>query len=228
MTTLEMVRQFKLLLDKTDSLTLDEFTPDEIVHYLNLGIEEFVKTRYREFEQTQKRIDDLRSLVIVGSYVAIAPYYNNNLRGYVLPVSLLDAPAFPYWFYLADQYRLFDAVCQKEFTGHIKTRQVDDLQEVEMNPFNRSTPLTPNKIITADGFTLFFGEQLSTTRYTSQLYRITYLRRPNTVSISPSVNCDLPAHTHTEIVNLSVRKALESIEHLSRYQTQINEITNHE
>jgi hypothetical protein len=70
MTISEMHIAFKLGLDKTESLQYPSFLPEEIDFWLNQAIRKFVKTRYsglnskREgFEQSQKRIDDLRTLV---------------------------------------------------------------------------------------------------------------------------------------------------------------------
>ena len=61
---------FKLELDKTDSLNYVSFLPEEIDYWLTRAVNVFVKTRYsgvnpkgESFEQSQKRIDDLRTLV---------------------------------------------------------------------------------------------------------------------------------------------------------------------
>jgi hypothetical protein len=66
----EMHIAFKLGLDKTESLQYPSFLPEEIDFWLNQAIRKFVKTRYsgfnvkhEGFEQSQKRIDDLRTLV---------------------------------------------------------------------------------------------------------------------------------------------------------------------
>ena len=62
----------KLELDKTSALELPAFEPEEIDLWLNTAIRKFVKTRYggnnarnQSFEETQKRIDDLRTLLIL-------------------------------------------------------------------------------------------------------------------------------------------------------------------
>lgn len=66
----EMHRAFRIGLDKTTNLSLPDFLPEEIDFWLNSAIRKFVKTRYsgnnpkaEGFEQTQKRTDDLRTLV---------------------------------------------------------------------------------------------------------------------------------------------------------------------
>ncbi|GAH17195.1 unnamed protein product, partial [marine sediment metagenome] len=69
MTLAEMHIQFKLGLDKTDSLNYPNFEPEEIDLWLDNAQGRFVKTRYvhnnksETFEETQKRTDDLRTIV---------------------------------------------------------------------------------------------------------------------------------------------------------------------
>jgi hypothetical protein len=68
MTTIEMQNAFEIELGLIDSdEVLESFKP---LHWLNEGILQFVQTRYsgnnvknQSFEETQKRIDDLRTLV---------------------------------------------------------------------------------------------------------------------------------------------------------------------
>lgn len=70
MTLSEFHTSIKLGLDKTASLSLPHFEPEELDYWINVAIKQFVKTRYSGnnmlgagFEQIQKRIDDLRTLV---------------------------------------------------------------------------------------------------------------------------------------------------------------------
>ena len=70
MTINEFHTAFKLELDKTQSLELPAYEPEEIDYWINRAIENFVKTRYdglnvkrESFEETQKRTYDLSTLV---------------------------------------------------------------------------------------------------------------------------------------------------------------------
>ncbi len=71
MTISDMHINLKLEIDKTDSLDSVGFETEELDYWLNSAIRSFVKTRYKgsssargeAFEQNQKRIDDLRTLV---------------------------------------------------------------------------------------------------------------------------------------------------------------------
>jgi len=66
----QMHAAVKLGLDKTEGLTYAAFEPEEIDAWINEAIDRFIKIRYsgvnpkrESFEQSQKRVDDLRSLV---------------------------------------------------------------------------------------------------------------------------------------------------------------------
>lgn len=71
MTISDMHINLKLELDKTDALDSVGFETEELDYWLNSAIRSFVRTRYKgsssargeAFEQNQKRIDDLRTLV---------------------------------------------------------------------------------------------------------------------------------------------------------------------
>ena len=69
MTSTEMHTNLKLEIDKTDSLDSIGFETEELDYWLNSAIKSLVKTKYsgsgsgEAFEQNQKRIDDLRTLV---------------------------------------------------------------------------------------------------------------------------------------------------------------------
>ena len=48
---------------------------------------------------------------------------------------------------------------------------------------------------------------------------IKYIRKPNLISIIDGIGCELPDHTHTEIVEMTIKSILEGIQD-PRYQTQ--------
>ena len=53
--------------------------------------------------------------------------------------------------------------------------------------------------------------------------KLTYLKKPTVVDITSQQNttdCDLPAHTHNEIVQIAIAKLLEKSEN-PRYQTKL-------
>jgi hypothetical protein len=120
MTISEMHTAFKLELDKIDSLQYPSFTSNEIDYWLNQAIRRFVKTRYsgtnykREgFEQTQKRIDDLRTIVrevtvTCTATEAIKSIGEATIDSYVLTNGFSNSifTAAPYWLSLGEEVLL--------------------------------------------------------------------------------------------------------------------------
>ena len=105
MTLDELHQQLKLELDKTTALELPAFLTEEIDDWLNNAIRKFVKTRYsgvnvkqEAFEQTQKRIDDLRTLVREQALVCSTGSLKSN--SYIADLTTLS---FTYWLALGEE-----------------------------------------------------------------------------------------------------------------------------
>jgi len=71
MTAEEMHINFKLGVDKSDTMATPDFEPEEVDSWLNVAQERIVKQRYsghnfarNSLEETQKRTDDLRELIM--------------------------------------------------------------------------------------------------------------------------------------------------------------------
>ena len=107
MTIPELFAAVKLKLDKTVGLVLPHFEDEEIEFWLNEAIEKFAKTRYsgmnpkqQGFEQSQKRIDDLRTLVREVRLSLEAPTTNvNKPNSRTGSITLLPN----YWFSLGEE-----------------------------------------------------------------------------------------------------------------------------
>ena len=229
MTISEMHDAFKLELDKIESLQYPSFTTNEIDYWLNRAIREFVKTRYsginpkREgFEQSQKRIDDLRTLVrevtvpctITG---AIKP------NGYVLTDGFGNAQfsTAAYWLSLGEEVSITPtgstAIRQgvTEITYDEYTYELDNPYSTYRLHYGKAKPLR-----------LFYNntiEFISDGTYTVDNAYIRYIKSPVEVVYS-TIDCDLPENTHDEIVSLSVRLALENIEQ-PRHQSYSQEVS---
>jgi len=75
----EAHRNFKIEADKLDIVSIASFLPEEIDYFLNTAIQRIIKTRYSGlnvhktgFQQSQKRSDDLRT--VVKTTVASEPF----------------------------------------------------------------------------------------------------------------------------------------------------------
>ena len=223
----------KLELDKSSALELPSFEPEEIDLWLNNAIRKFVKTRYSgmnvkstSFEQTQKRTDDLRTLVkfyapITTPSAGTIP----NSQFSPLPVEGSGVGDEDYWFSLQEECNIY------VFVGGVPTltrvgivectfdeyrAKIDDPYSEHKLHYNTAKPL---RLIQDDDVYL-----VTDGNYTIATYKLTYLRAPATVDNVPAgtTDCDLPEHTHDEIVKLAVSMMLENIEQ-PRYQTYQNE-----
>lgn len=101
---------------------------------------------------------------------------------------------------------------------HDRYRQhIDDPYSEHILHYNNAKPL---RLFDDDNVKIITDGQ-----YTLDMYYLTYIREPATVDVdsTPAVDCDLPEHTHEEIVNITVNMMLENIEQ-PRYQSHSNEI----
>jgi|TARA_R110002096_G_scaffold98290_1_gene218832 hypothetical protein len=100
--------------------------------------------------------------------------------------------------------------------------QQDDIFTLLKDPFNTTKHTTP--------LTTIRGQAIDV--YTSDIFiidtvKITYIRRPNEISLSLGVDCELPDHAHQEIVSMAVSSILEEISD-PRYKTAVGEVSRNE
>jgi len=167
--------EFEVSLDKRYTSQAPELPPEVIDYFMNESQSRFVKTRYAEnniyrkgFEENQKRIDDLRTLVVTEDVEVLpVPYEDDN---YVqVDLSALDAN---YWFFLRGRALVTKEGCGSSY-NRLKLVQQDDLEKVLDDPFNAPTYERPvmyfengNIIVvsdnsfTVDGFKVTFLKSL--------------------------------------------------------------------
>jgi hypothetical protein len=211
---------FKQEVDKTSALELPSFEPEEIDLWLTNAIKRFGKLRYKEFEKSQKRIDDLRTLIKHYSDVSsVAGDYTNGYA-FQLPIAGSGVGDEDYWFALSEECSAVVSGGATRFgvtecTIDEYRSKIDDPYSEHILHYNTAKPL---RIFNNNSV-----ELISDGTYTVSAYYLTYLRKPAEVSLSGAVDCDLPEHTHDEIVKLAASMALENIEQ-PRYQTHMNEV----
>ena len=102
-------------------------------------------------------------------------------------------------------------------TKRIKTEnkfsQLDDIFTMLEDPFNTTKHTSP----------LFTVRRNNMDLYTSDIFiieevKLTYLKLPTDISLSLGINCELPDHTHREIVDMTISSILEGISD-PRYKT---------
>lgn len=230
----------KLGLDKSEDLAYPHFETEELDFWLNEAVDRFIKTRYSgvnakgtAFEQSQKRTDDLYTLVEeVRRVPAAATDDGDKPNSYLIgPYDAADVSGT-----LPDDYMLFlnDEVSitfNHEVTGTSTTLRTgvvectsDSYYTKVSDPYGEHvlhmSTAKPLRIFSSKGI-----ELITDGNYSIPYYYMRYIREP--ASISATQDCDLPDHTHREIVNLTVKILIENIES-PRYQTYTAEYTQSE
>lgn len=238
MTVAEWHTEFKIGLDKVDSLAAPNFLPEEIDIFFNNAQEQFIEQRSgknnfkREgLEETQKRVDDLKN--IIANYDTITFTTNNfNKPNGVF----IDLPS-DYRHAIEEEVTISYTDCN----GATATGR-PDVTPTTHDRYNRIVKKDPfNKPDKTEVYRLGFGVQNGNETFeliagadeTITQYYLRYLKEPvsiryGTAYSSPTtdVDCELSNHTHREIIALAVKNALEDIQS-PRYQTskiELNEI----
>ena len=212
-----------LELDKTSALDLPVFLDDEKDFWLNAAIKKFVKTRYsglnikkQSFEETQKRIDDLRTLVTTAD-VSLSNVTATYPNGYV---GTLPTGNDLYWLMVGEEAEITVDSSTKR-VGVTQCSQNEYRQKID-DPYSEHilhyTSAKPIRLFYSNSV-----ELISDGNYTVDTYYLTYIKEPAEVDLSGAVDCDLPEHTHDEIVKITCNMMLENIES-PRYASHANEI----
>tara|TARA_R110000751_G_scaffold169807_2_gene276443 strand:- start:291 stop:905 length:615 start_codon:yes stop_codon:yes gene_type:complete len=204
MTFAEAHERIDVLLDKHE---LPWFEPEEKDIFLQFAYAEFVKNRYREFEINEKRREDIRPLIrIIQGAGASVP----------VPSDMMFALS------LKGSFIVVDCGNESLRSLNIRPMQHDDINKVIDDPFNKPVNADPAYVTTQTTFDIR-SESAPTE------WELVYLKMPISVdgSTNPNNTFETPEYTHEEIVNLSVRKMLMSIEK-ETYQLQMNEIDKQE
>jgi len=231
MTTAEMHTAVKMGLDKSEALSLPAFQAEELDFWLNDSIDRFIKTRYsgnnmflKAFEQSQKRTDDLRTLIVEARMVPAAgnPVFDKP-HSYIV-----DSADFPtdYMLFLNDEVTISfphsitgDTINLRsgvtECTSDSYFTKVSDPYGEHILHFDTARPL---RLFSEKGIELITDGN----NYSIPYYYMRYIRKPAVIETG-AVDCDLPEHTHSEIVEMTVNKLLENIES-PRYQTHTVEL----
>jgi hypothetical protein len=243
----EMQYDFKLKLNKVDSSDHSNLKIPEIDWLLNEGLSVYMKQRYginnskgEGFETTQKRIDDLRNLVVK----------NKPLIATALPIDNSFEAKLPENYLFAVRLQ---ATSSKGSCGHKKCvcvpTQHDDLSDALKNPYYEpsfewgevpvvygttgDTVADSNKVFGyTDGtfsiseFVLDYLRMPKRIAFPSGTPGQTY-NYPDGTAVSVDQDCELPAHTHNEIVDLAVQIAAGNLESPG-YQFKVGKVMQNE
>lgn len=198
-----------LLLDKADS---PWYTAQEKDTFLNLAHEEFVQTRYEQFEFNEKVRKELLPLVRVST-------------GTTSTINLDTVSNYMYTLSLSGKFK---SSCGGDKIQPISPLQIDDEFETEKDPFNKSSNDNPHYIEQNDGTNnlCIIKSDTAPTNYT-----LKYLKQPVKVLLDEAnptnnVNSEMPSFTHEDIVYIAVNKMLANTEQFNNYQINKQENIN--
>ena len=199
---------FKMKLNKIDSQQYRNLLIPEIDWVLNEAQELFVKMvaepRLRNhlgFEVNQRSIDDIRTIVVNEECLNV----NDNVTA--LPQD--------YWHFLKGEVIMEKGKCEG-VKGRFHVRQHDD--EFENSPFDKSSFewRAVNGIFYKDGVKFYTDGTFTIKQFCmSYLKKLKYIHNaedfrngeyklPSGVLLSGYQDCELPDHTHREIVDIAV------------------------
>lgn len=220
MTAREMQSAFELEVNRFDSeMMVESFI---IFYWLNEAQNRIVKTRYsgvnakgESFEQTQKRTDDLRTLVVESTIIPTI--------GTVKPNSFVASLPADYMFALGEEVTIsyinpLTSIAETkrggitDCTTDTYSRQVKDPYSEHVLHYESASPL---RLFREDSVDI-----ITDGNYDIDSYYLRYMKLPGTISLTS--DCELPTHIHTEIVTEATKLFLEAYEE-RRYETSKSE-----
>lgn len=203
--------------------------------WLNRGLEKFYKTRYsginykqKGFEQDQKRIDDLRTLVHTvplnpinlsnSEYVVELPDDYVMLLGDTAYISPVNGKTIPCW--EIDENGNY--VLKPTDTLEVTVETIDREKSNSLSEYRLHYCLArPLKLIRNNQIYLYTDGN-----YQVRMYNMTYLRKPKYINIHENPfdeYTDMPEHTHSEIVKIAAQMYIEN-QGNQRLQTHNQEV----
>lgn len=214
----------------------EKLTSDTIISFINEAIDKFYKTRYsginfkaQGFEQTQKRIDDLRTLIKNKKYTANSINKGDrNSYSVELPedyVLLLGDTA-------GIQPSNLNECWETNERGEYIIKYTDTLEStIETLDRQLGNSLSEHKLKYCQARPLKLIQDNNVILYTDgnykiSEYQITYLAKPSEINSSNITNTeytDLPEHTHMEIVKMAIQiyLATKPMQHYNAYSNEI-------
>lgn len=201
MTTQEMLVSFLI-----ESGTID--TPNapltvDILYWLNTAQEQYTKLRYKELEKSEKRIEDLRNLIVRGTIVPTIDSYRTNGWIATYPNTII--------FLIEDSVVIRHTTSNTLSSQGITETTHDRVQDDIINPFSEHVYhngwARPLKLIESE-IGVSNVSLITDGTYTIEQYNYRGLKYP--INITLTVNCELAGHTHAEIIKIAVKNYLEN------------------
>ncbi len=212
MTISEWHISFKQGMDKFDSKNYPNFEPEEIDLVFNQAIGIFVKQRYgynnlkkESFEETQKRMEDLKTLIKTNVIIP-QPNNINNINSNAVFVTLPQ----DHWITIQELANVTYPDCNgNNITedAYVLPIQHNDYSKLINNPFGKPTDEKILRLITQEGI-----ELLHSSTSVVNNYKVRYIKEPVKVDLLNNISSDLTPMVHQEIIDKAITIALENIE----------------
>lgn len=223
MTVLELHYDFDIKIDKVDSESSASFNRAEKDWLLNEAQQFIVRRLFKDFELSQKRIDDLKTLNVVNEIQT--PTLLADPAIYEFDLADLNET---YMFFISGRADITKANCSGTTIASLKHIQHDDLNAVLDDPFNNSNEeeLVYNFGRSSDGTSSSI--YIYPNNVTVNKLYLNYIKQPNRINYGgyayidtvtyPAATSELPNHLHPEIVDVAVKIAAGIIQHPTYYQ----------
>lgn len=232
MTAREMQRQFGIQLNQFgEALKLHS---EDIQYWLNKGQLELVKRKYnginkerRGFEESQQRIDDLKSLVVNGS----SPVLFEDPESTVIQIptgffieygDIPDDSLFIINHKSQITYNYpeidYETTSNKRVPSNGKDKvvsnrfsQSDDIYKLLSDPFNTTKAGSPLTTISKQRINIYTDKTFVVRR----IY-FTYLKKPRLINIKEDIACELDEHLHDEVIQIASDLFLQNTRELKQ------------
>lgn len=219
MTALQMQKYMQQQLSGMDV----PFQSEDLMAYINKAIHRYIVERFNSmknqvregFEQSPKRVEDLRELIVTDEIdtTQVTTNFISNIKVDKAPIPenhfLLLSVGLKVFFNsdgitntVVANKRTPSGVLDTDY-GQLyvsaKFIQHDDIYTVLSDPFNK--PRIQSGIYTIDDGDIY---SYTTDEFITDKVVITYIKEPAKVSVKNSVDCDLSSAIHEDIVDLAV------------------------
>ena len=203
MTFIEMYNLSNSILDKSGS---PYFTELEFDNFCNIAYNDWIEQEHDVFEQTGEHSVKLQRLLVAYTKVGTEISLSTDIANFR---------------YLYRINGVFTSVCNgvsKIETRNIRKAQLDDIDVMNQDPFNKPIAREPLYIYNA-------GQKISVYPNADSI-NITYLREPQRINAdtNPSGVFELPDYLAEEIVEMTVKKLNVNTENYNQAQALNQEI----
>tara|TARA_R110000823_G_scaffold271831_1_gene391200 strand:- start:5945 stop:7138 length:1194 start_codon:yes stop_codon:yes gene_type:complete len=149
--------------------------------------------------------------LIIRIDTAVIPSFNSS-SAVVVEFGILGTPDF--YYQPKYSFQLSPELYKRQYNGKSSTKQIhackyvqhDDIFKLLSDPFNSTKFTAPLYTISGSNLEIY-----SSDIFLIDKVKLLYIRKPAKVSLSSQVSCDLPDHTHQEVIDMTVSTILGNI-----------------